>query len=110
MTNPEILSENPNKKTKLNNIDKFTKENIEQFNSFKYKHFNNFFCNIINEQLKFLKKNDLSNKYDNNSNLITKNEHSNKKLYLDYTNNNNAIRSLIFFLKNKNLKRYFKLI
>ena len=100
MTNPEILNENQNKKTKLNNIDKFTKENTEQFNSYKYKHFNYFFCNIINEQLKLHQKNDLSNKYDNNSNLITKNEHSNKKLYLDYTNNNN-----IYNVKNKFLTK-----
>ena len=104
MTNPEILSENQNKKTKLNNIDKFTKENIEQFNSFKYKHFNNFFCNIINEQLKFLKKNDLSNKYDNNSNLKTKNEYLNKKLYLDYTNNNNINNEKNKFLTKAKLK------
>ena len=103
MTNLEIAKDNKNKKTYQNNIKIFTKEEIDQFNSFKYKHFNNFFHNIINEQLKFHHKNDLSNNNDNKEDLIIRNELLNKtlnqKLLLknknrnqidfEYINNNN---------------------
>ena len=90
MTNLEIAKDNINKKTHQNNIKIFTKEEIDQFNSFKYKHFNNFFHNIINEQLKFHHKNDLQNNNDNKEDIIIKNESLNKTL------NQNLL------LKNKN--------
>ena len=103
MTNLEIAKDNKNKKTNQNNIKIFTKVEIDQFNSYKYNHFNNFFHNIINEQLKFHHKNDLSNNNDNKEDLIIRNELLNKtlnqKLLLknknrnqidfEYINNNN---------------------
>ena len=67
--------------------------NTEQFNSFKYKHFNNFYYNIINGHLKMQYLNNLTNQNDNKISSIIKNEflHKtlNEKLYLSPIMNNN---------------------
>lgn len=62
-----------------NSKNEYSKSNQNQFNSFKYKHFNNFFCNILNEQIKqqYVNKNIIQNEntddvYKNNT--IIKNE------------------------------------
>ena len=60
----------------FNHINNLSKEDIYQFNSFKYKHFNNFFYNIIKDQLKHQQMNDISNKKS-----LIKNEFLNKTLY-----------------------------
>ena len=63
-----------------NNLkNEYSKSNQNQFNSFKYKHFNNFFCNILNEQIKQKYVNKNINQNENNddvykNNTIIKNE------------------------------------
>ena len=54
--------------------------NTEQFNSFKYKHFNNFYYNIINGHLKMQYLNNLTNQNDNKISSIIKNEFLHKTL------------------------------
>ena len=93
---------NQNSSTQNNNS--LTKTDIEQFNSFKYKHFNNFFYNILNEQLKNSQINNLSNKLDEQLNSINKNELFNKTL-----NQNLFLNSKSNFKNTYNNKNKFEL-
>ena len=66
-------------KSANNSKNEYSKSNQKQFNSFKYKHFNNFFCNILNEQLKQKYVNNNLNQNEKNddiykNNVIIKNE------------------------------------
>ena len=62
-------------------INEITKKNEEKFNSFKSKHFNKFFYNIINEQLKLRFINNKININDiNKSDSIIKNEYLHKTI------------------------------
>lgn len=66
-------------KSANNSKNEYIKPNQNQFNSFKYKHFNNFFCSILNEQIKqkFISNNLNQNENNNDvykNNTIIKNE------------------------------------
>ena len=105
--------ENQNKRNNINHMKNLVKEDIEQFNSFKYKHFNNFFYNIIKDQLKYhqIKNLELNKNYNESKSLI-KNEFLNKTLYKkmnlqNKSNNKNKIE--IDNFDNSNLMKKPKL-
>ena len=60
-------------KSANNSKNEYSKSNQNQFNSFKYKHFNNFFCNILNEQLKQKIVNQYINQNEKNDNIYKNN-------------------------------------
>ena len=104
MINHETVNIEKTKQRIINNsLKKKLNSDINEFNTFKYKHFNNFFYNIINDKLTQINQiNNSSNKNDNiihsiiNSDYIPKS--FNKKLFLNYhanTKNNDKNKSVI---------------
>jgi hypothetical protein len=100
--------EKHNNKTK-NTKNIYQSNNTEQFNSFKYKHFNNYYYNIINEQLKKHHiNNNFLNKNDKQISSLIKNELLHKtlieKLFINPNiNYNNANKTAFSYYENKKI-------
>ena len=102
--------EKHNNKTNIKNTKNiYQSNNTEQFNSFKYKHFNNYYYNIINEQLKKHHiNNNFLNKNDKQISSLIKNELLHKtlieKLFINPNiNYNNANKTALSYYENKKI-------
>ena len=100
----------------VNHNDKLNLENSQQFNSFKFQHFNNFFNNFFQDKLKSQLNNYLSEEKDNapsifkneilNETLSDKasSDYNNTQKKILYQNNNGIINAKL--INNNGLQKY----